>query len=87
MFRWFKNLFRYAEEIDDVTEAKEGTLLSDTVEGRLYELIEANECPDCHHHDGFYEGPSGGLSTNVECVNCHHWFNITPVVGIAERIG
>lgn len=28
----------------------------------------------------FYEGPSGGLSTNVLCANpdCRHWFNHTP---------
>jgi len=25
----------------------------------------------------FYEGPSGGLSTNIMCANpdCQHWFN------------
>jgi hypothetical protein len=28
----------------------------------------------------FYEGPSGGMSTNVLCANekCRHWFNATP---------
>jgi len=32
-------------------------------------------CPDCGCKN-FHEGPSGGLSTNVECVDCGHKFNI-----------
>ena len=29
----------------------------------------------------FYEGPSGGMSTNVLCANpeCRHWFNYSPL--------
>ena len=29
----------------------------------------------------FFEGPSGGMSTNVLCANskCRHWFNYSPV--------
>lgn len=29
----------------------------------------------------FYEGPSGGMSTNILCANkdCRHWFNYSPV--------
>lgn len=28
----------------------------------------------------FFEGPSGGMSTNILCANekCRHWFNATP---------
>ena len=28
----------------------------------------------------FFEGPSGGASTNILCANieCRHWFNDTP---------
>ena len=33
-------------------------------------------CTYCGGSD-FYEGPSGGMSTNILCVNknCRHWFN------------
>jgi len=41
-------------------------------------------CPDCGH-DYYYEGPSGGLSTNIKCCRCGHRFNTTPFG--AERIG
>ena len=36
----------------------------------------------------FYEGPSGGLSTNVLCVNpeCRHWFNYTDVLNTMEDL-
>jgi hypothetical protein len=38
--------------------------------------------PRCTYCGGteFYEGPSGGLSTNILCANkeCRHWFNFTP---------
>lgn len=92
MFRWFKNLFWNAEDIDppytDLDDDLDGNdLVSDTPEGKLWAAIEAGECPDCHHSDGFLEGPSGGLSTNIECAHCHHRFNVTPIIGIAERIG
>jgi len=38
------------------------------------------KCTYCGGED-FYEGPSGGLSTNVLCANpeCRHWFNDTPM--------
>src|SRR5690349_13378294 len=40
--------------------------------------------PKCTYCGGteFYEGPSGGMSTNVLCANsnCRHWFNWTPVL-------
>jgi hypothetical protein len=40
--------------------------------------------PKCTYCGGtdFFEGPSGGMSTNVLCANekCRHWFNYTPVL-------
>lgn len=38
-----------------------------------------NTCPDCGSK-GFYEGPSGGMSTNIFCRNrdCRSGFNLTP---------
>jgi excinuclease UvrABC ATPase subunit len=35
-------------------------------------------CPNCGN-DTFYEGPSGGLATNVECVKCHLRWNANNV--------
>jgi len=37
------------------------------------------KCSYCGGTD-FYEGPSGGLSTNILCANekCRHWFNNSP---------
>lgn len=34
----------------------------------------------------FYEGPSGGASTNVLCANddCRHWFNVDPWCGLED---
>lgn len=44
-------------------------------------------CPDCKTHPMAYlEGPSGGMSTNIECSECGSKFNITPAIGLAERI-
>jgi hypothetical protein len=36
----------------------------------------------------FYEGPSGGMSTNVLCANpkCRHWFNATPALDLLEDL-
>ena len=38
--------------------------------------------PRCSYCGGtnFYEGPSGGVGTNILCANseCRHWFNWTP---------
>ena len=35
------------------------------------------KCPNCKN-DKWYEGPSGGLSTNIECGNCHKRYNHSP---------
>lgn len=40
--------------------------------------------PKCTYCGGtqFFEGPSGGMSTNILCMNdaCRHWFNWTPAI-------
>lgn len=64
-----------------------------TDKGKLFtQITSTNKCPDCGV-EGFFEGPSGGMSTNIVCSNeaDPHWFNITPMSydgqqGIAERI-
>ena len=48
----------------------------------LFEKLEA--CPDCGS-ESFMEGPSGGMSQNVKCAGCGHWFNWALPVFI-ERI-
>lgn len=70
----------------DMRTGKE-TPVSETDKGKLWLIIATNKCPDCHH-EGFYDGPSGGLSTNITCANddCKQRFNVTPMIGIAERI-
>lgn len=42
-------------------------------------------CPDCGSSE-FYEGPSGGGSTNFKCAGCGHWFNIGYGGMFIERI-
>lgn len=51
----------------------------------LWATIATNHCPDCGG-EGFLEGPSGGMSTNISCATCGHRFNVTPIIGRAERI-
>jgi hypothetical protein len=63
--------------------------VSETDGGKLWAKIASGECPDCDSREGFFEGPSGGMSTNIKCANeaCGSRFNVTPIVGTAERLG
>jgi len=65
--------------------------LSETPQGKLGAKIAKGVCPDCGGKGGFYEGPSGGMSTNIYCMNpkCRAFFNFTPMFGEAhaERMG
>jgi len=54
-------------------------------ENTIFDDITRGECPDCNKQTTFYEGPTGGISTNIVCEN-GHWFNITPCINHAERI-
>ena len=40
----------------------------------LKHLLEFQTCPDCGSKK-FYEGPSGGMSVNLQCAGCGHKFN------------
>jgi len=52
----------------------------------LLEHIQKEKCcPDCGS-TSFYEGPSGGISTNVMCAGCKHRFNFSLPFSV-ERIG
>jgi DNA-directed RNA polymerase subunit RPC12/RpoP len=46
-------------------------------------LLIRRTCPDCGSKK-FYQGPSGGASTNYKCVGCGSKFNVAPF--FAERI-
>lgn len=41
------------------------------------EAVRNNSCPCCGTVGNFYEGPSGGMSTNYECGECRSKFNVT----------
>lgn len=47
-------------------------------------------CPNCGSNQ-WYEGPSGGMATNIKCGGCGLWFNNTPFgldfIGIKGNIG
>jgi len=47
-------------------------------------FLKYNKCPDCGS-EKFSEGPSGGMSTNVQCGGCGHWFNMALPIAI-DRI-
>ncbi|MCK5613097.1 hypothetical protein KAR91_65090 [Candidatus Pacearchaeota archaeon] len=47
-------------------------------------FLDYNVCPDCGSGK-FMEGPSGGMSQNVKCVGCGHWYNLALPLFI-ERI-
>ena len=45
-------------------------------EDKLLQIFnEIKGCPDCGSKS-FYEGPSGGMSQNMKCAGCSHWFNL-----------
>lgn len=41
------------------------------------------KCPSCGY-DGWYEGPGGGSWGNIECGNCHKWYNNMGIFGLEE---
>ena len=43
-------------------------------------------CPNCGSHD-FYEGPEGGGSVNIQCVNCFKYYNYMGMFGYMQDIG
>jgi hypothetical protein len=73
-----------------VVEGFSGRELKDTPAGKLGASIMNGVCPDCGSKEGFYQGPQGGISTNIFCANpkCRSGFNFTNMFheGHAERI-
>lgn len=88
MINFLKWLFAPVRRHEEKAMPRTFTPVTETEGGKLYAKIANNLCPDCGSREGFYKGPSGGLSTNIFCVNrvCRSGFNITPVIGTADRI-
>jgi ribosomal protein S27E len=65
---------------------QKSTLVTKTPEGKMWNQINNGTCPNCKKKTEFYEGPHGGISINIKCASCGAKFNVTPMIGIAERI-
>ena len=56
----------------------------------MEEVVQNSKAPKCTYCGGteFFEGPSGGMSTNILCANknCRHWFNHTPILGSLDDL-
>jgi hypothetical protein len=78
MFDWFRRMFG-PSELDKMIDAtkREPQLPPEPKP----ELEPWPRCTYCGGVD-FYEGPSGGMSTNILCANdqCRHKFNCTPML-------
>lgn len=79
---WIKRLFGLGKP----SGTSRTVLVKDTEKGKLWAIIARGTCPDCDSKAGFDGGPSDGMNTNIQCVSCLSLFNVTPIVGIAERI-
>lgn len=66
-----------------ITRLLSGSELIDN-EIDLTKIISSGACPDCEKWE-FYEGPSGGMSTNIWCGNCGSWFNYCPLF-VTQRV-
>jgi hypothetical protein len=73
--------------VSDLRTDRRGTPVAETPEGEMWEHLMNRGCLDCGTKDDCREGPSGGMSTNIFCARCGAGYNITPMIGIAERIG
>ena len=69
-------------------EDQDGVPVADTPQGKLWiTMMNEDICPDCRQKARWIAGPQGGLSQNIKCAHCGHWYNVTPMLGIAEDIG
>jgi transcription elongation factor Elf1 len=73
--------------LSKLLEANRGAV--ETTEPReesLYDELRTH-CPECKSESHvWYEGPSGGMSTNIFCGKCGQGYNVAPVMGWAEKI-
>jgi len=50
-------------------------------------FYEFGKMPCCGKKAEFYEGPRGGMCTNIECAHCGHRWNICTQIKFIEDIG
>ena len=80
------NLFRNTKEEVSGPEKYSEILPSDRMTDEQwvsYSLLKNGKCPDCGSVE-FFEGPSGGICTNILCAVCGSRFNVS--MFFAERI-
>jgi hypothetical protein len=79
LFRWQDE--KRSREIEESVRQSEGFTPTYEEGGILGGDGKSLRCTYCGGTD-FYEGPSGGMSTNVLCANekCRHWFNWTQLL-------
>jgi len=82
----FKNVFQQLEAAQGalvgminymLAEQKHNPEKTELTNTEKYELLSFFRCPDCHEKH-FLEGPHGGASVNIKCVECGSKFNICP---------
>jgi hypothetical protein len=54
--------------------------------GTLYEELVLDGCECQKKPIKFFEGPSGGMCTNIFCGYCGRGYNVCPALGVAWRI-
>lgn len=73
---------------------KRSYLTSDEITSDEWEYLNKYKCPDCDAHPYLWEGPSGGASTNYECIGesedikngCGSKFNLAIEFGWGQRL-
>lgn len=72
LYRWF------GIEKPEPCEVEDGTLFHQAMK----------ECPGCAlRPPEYYEGPAGGMMTNIFCGRCGDGLNVSPQLEYAEKIG
>ena len=72
---------------------KRSYLIDDKITDDEWKYLNKGKCPDCDKHLYLWEGPSGGASTNYECVGesetnkngCGSKFNLAIGLGWGHR--
>jgi hypothetical protein len=89
MKTFFKRAWRWLWLLPEPPEPKTigGIETDDTEAQQLYDRMLRVGCVECRRQPPkFFEGPSGGLCTNIFCGWCGQGYNVTPMVGWAQKI-
>lgn len=66
------------------TKMKRSYLVDDKITDDEWKYLNKGKCPDCGHPH-LWIGPSGGSSTNYECIVCGSQFNLAIELGWGHR--